>query len=152
MHGECFTCPADRYREAQYVLSKSATNCARTYNGTFIDDDSYDYDEYDDSEPSPDVLEHSDFRFSPILSHRQVWDSVVLLCLLEDCAARSTTLDLLHEDDQEERLKKAMHARNIRTQRYGLGQVLHRCRKCVRFFDKRITGEGLCKLFLVTLS
>lgn len=124
--------------------SKSATNCARTYNQTFSDEPPADL-------YSSDTEDHSEFGFSPVLTHRHVWDAVILLCLLEDCTKRDTILDLSHTDNQDERLRKAMQARNIRIQRYGLGEVLHRCRKCTRFYDNRDAGEGICR-FISRLS
>ncbi|KAI0083493.1 hypothetical protein BDY19DRAFT_978231 [Irpex rosettiformis] len=122
----------------------SATNCARAYNETFI------------SPSSPNKTTHgqphfitSDFRFAPILRPAHVWDAVVILCLLEDCSKQKTTLDVSDQEDQDQRFRLAMHTRNIRLQRYGLGQTLHRCNKCVRFFDRRNDGCGILKTRVV---
>ncbi|KAI0681980.1 hypothetical protein BC835DRAFT_1289183 [Cytidiella melzeri] len=101
--------------------------------------------DHDNEDPEGrSVADHSDFHFSPNLRPELVWDAVILLCLVEDSASRGMSLDLSHTDEQETRLRKAMLARNIRMQRFGLGQILHRCDKCTRFFDNRATGQGLC--------
>ncbi|KAI0084908.1 hypothetical protein BDY19DRAFT_1023122 [Irpex rosettiformis] len=118
---------------------KSATNCARTYNSLFLGDEG-NVDEPCSSTPGSD---HPGFRFSPLLRPNHVWDSIILLCLLEDYGNRNTALELNNTADQDTRLRAAMQARNIRLQRYGLGETLHRCNKCVRFFDNREMGDGI---------
>lgn len=87
----------------------------------------------------------TDFRFAPFLRPNHVWDAVVILWLLEDCQKQSTTLEVPDKDEQDQRFRLAMDTRNVRLQRYGLGQTLHRCNKCVRFFDERHTGGGISK-------
>lgn len=94
---------------------------------------------------SDTTFDEEDFQFSSYLRQSQVWYAVCLLCLLEDCNTRDTTLELSDADTQDERLRQPMRARNVRLQQLGLGQILHRCKKCIRFFDKRGQDEGMCK-------
>lgn len=85
----------------------------------------------------------SEFHFSPIIRDNHVWDAVLLLCLFEDYEAQHRTLVVPHGAAQSKRLRAAMEERNVRLQSFGLGQTLHRCKKCTRFFDRRDIGEGI---------
>lgn len=80
-----------------------------------------------------------DLTVSPFLHTNEVWDSFVLLCLLEDRLKHSTVFDLPHTGLQEDRFDVAMHERNERIQTEGLPDVRHYCHKCTRFYDDRNT-------------
>jgi hypothetical protein len=96
----------------------SATNCARLYNLCF--------------KSESDSLE---WPFSFLATTELVWDSFVLLSLLEDCQRRLATLILPHTGLQRDRFTVAIRERNIRFRLYGQPNIRHYCKKCVRFFD-----------------
>jgi hypothetical protein len=69
------------------------------------------------------------------LTAENIWDAVIILALLEDCEARKMPLIMPQNASQKDRFSLAIRARNECIQLYGQNEVLHCCRKCVRFHD-----------------
>lgn len=63
-----------------------------------------------------------------------VWDSFVLLSLLEDCQRCLVPLILPHTGLQRDRFTVAIRERNIWFHLYGQPSIQHYCKKCVQFF------------------
>jgi hypothetical protein len=63
-----------------------------------------------------------------------VWDSFIILSLLEDCHGRQQTLMVPHDGTQKNRFIEAVRARNLRFRLYSQPEIRHYCKKCVRFY------------------
>lgn len=96
----------------------SATNCARLYNLCYKSESVF-----------------LEWPFSFMAMTELVWDSFVLLSILEDCKRRLATLILPHTGLQRDRFTVAIQERNIRFRLYGQPNIRHYCKKCVRFFN-----------------
>lgn len=101
----------------------SATNGARMYNECL---------------PKPDSHpENCAFSFN--VRTEQVWDGVILFCLLEDAERQGFSLQLPHTGEQRDRLTSVVRTRNDRFERDGQPELTHYCEKCVRFYED---GDG----------
>jgi hypothetical protein len=98
----------------------SATNCARIYNESLGIHGNININHN----------LHSQAKF--ILRTEQVWDSFVILSLLQDCVQRETLLCVPHTGDQETRFKAAMEQRNERIVVYGQPEWAHACFRCMK--------------------
>jgi hypothetical protein len=98
----------------------SATNCARLYNLTLS------------SIVSPST---GDWAFGFTVTTEQVWDSFVILALLEDCQRRSKTLEVPHTGAQKDRFTEPLRARNLRFRVHGQPELCHYCNKCLRVYE-----------------
>jgi hypothetical protein len=98
----------------------SATNCARLYNLCFKSES-----------------EFLGWPFSFMATTELVWDSFVLLSLLEDCQRHLATLILPHTGLQRDWFTAAIRERNVRFRLpvYGQPNIRHYCKKCVRFYN-----------------
>jgi hypothetical protein len=63
-----------------------------------------------------------------------VWDSFLILSLLEDCHSRQQALMVPHDGTQKNRFTEAIRARNLRFRLYSQPEIRHYCKKCVRFY------------------
>jgi hypothetical protein len=63
-----------------------------------------------------------------------VWDSFIILSLIEDCYDRQQTLVVPHDGTQKIRFREAIRARNLRFCLYSQPEIRHYCKKCVRFY------------------
>ena len=64
------------------------------------------------------------------LTTEQIWDAFFLNALLRDANERGENLTLVDGGTHDERLKKAMVARNARMLLYGQPMRMHACKKC----------------------
>ena len=89
-----------------------------------------------ESEPAPEG-----WATSSALTCDHVWDSFLLLTLLEDHRTQRTTLHLPHGGDRRNRFTEAIRARNIRIKLFGQEELRHYCDKCTRKY-KGADGNG----------
>ena len=61
-----------------------------------------------------------------------VWDSFILLALLEDADQLDQPLLLPHTGLQKDRFTAAMQDRNLRIARYGQPELRHACTDCFK--------------------
>jgi len=77
----------------------------------------------------------SDWGLSNTLTTNQVWDTFVILGLLEDAQFRAKYLTVPHTGDQSDRFKAAMEERNQWIILNGQPDaVRHACDLCMRIF------------------
>lgn len=86
-------------------------------------------------ETSPFPTPYGEWPFSFTLRREHIWDAFTLLCLLEDCARRTTRLEVPHTGEQKNRFLKAVQERNLRMRISGQPDAMHRCNKCTRYYD-----------------
>ena len=98
----------------------SATNCARLYNLSL-------------SSTIPPST--GDWAFGFTVTTEQVWDSFVILALLEDCQQRSMILEVPHTGAQKDRFTEPLRARNLRFRAHGQPELRHYCNKCLRVYQ-----------------
>lgn len=84
----------------------------------------------------------SDWLIQDALKGDHVQDGFTILSLLEDHRERNATLTVPHTGEQVNRFTDAIRARNHRIKLCGLKEILHRCRKCTRFYEAK-DGEGM---------
>ena len=88
---------------------------------------------------------------SSALTCDHVWDSFLLLTLLEDHRTQCTTLHLPHGGDRRNRFTEAIRARNIHIKLFGQEELRHYCDKCTRKYkDADGNGESCCYNLLLT--
>jgi hypothetical protein len=75
-----------------------------------------------------------DWAFGFSVTTEQVWDSFVILALLEDCQHRSKTLEVPHTGAQKDRFTEPLRARNLRFRAHGQPELRHYCKKCLRVY------------------
>jgi len=97
------------------VAWTSATNCARLYSMSF----------------SQEKFSDKSWPFGCTLTSDHVWDAVIILSLLQDCARRQETLVVPNTGLQKDRHVGAIRARNQRMRLYGQPELRHFCHKCV---------------------
>ncbi|KAF8470349.1 hypothetical protein DFH94DRAFT_637710, partial [Russula ochroleuca] len=68
------------------------------------------------------------------LNADHVWDSIIILLLIEDCHDRQQTLVVPHDGTQKNHFKEAIHACNLRFRLYSWPEIQHYCKKCVQFY------------------
>lgn len=101
------------------VSSTSATNCARIYNSSVSRQN-----EFPLQWPSPEVT----------LDH--VWDTFIIISLLEDCCHRKRSLVVKRSGTQSERFNDAMAHRNQRMRSFRQPDARrHKCTKCCRVYE-----------------
>jgi hypothetical protein len=76
-----------------------------------------------------------DWAFGFTVTTEQVWDSFVILALLEDCQQQSKTLEVPHAGAQKDRFTEPLHARNLRFRAHGQPELHHYCDKCLRVYE-----------------
>ncbi len=74
-------------------------------------------------------------QFRQVLTTEHVWDTVVLLSLLEDSDRRNVPLGLPHNGEQKDRFTDSMAARNERMVLEGQPELAHYCDDCMRVYD-----------------
>ncbi|KAH8077384.1 hypothetical protein BXZ70DRAFT_1012946 [Cristinia sonorae] len=119
----------------------SATNCAENFNR-----------DHAKSASTFAKLGDTIWPCTFVVEHAHVWDAFVYRALLEDAFEQGVSLELPHGGEQRDRFKAAMNARSTRLQVYGLPTVLHKCNKCVRYFDQRESGGGIQKVSCVVMD
>ncbi|THH18979.1 hypothetical protein EUX98_g8864 [Antrodiella citrinella] len=131
------------WRHSFLKIQSSGSAIADTYNAdglmlTAADDN-------DDGDP---LRSH---QFSTRITSSQVWQSFWLLSLLSDIISTgAAALQVPDGGDQQERFTAAMEARNIRIQNDGLPDVLHRCNKCTRYYERE--DGGIDKISCVVMD
>jgi len=95
----------------------SATNCARFYNAAL----------------HGNHCAPPDWQFGSTLNSGHVYNSFIILSLLEDHFLRQKSLSVPHGGLDKDRYKAAMQARNIRMRLYSQPELRHYCKKCTRF-------------------
>ena len=82
--------------------------------------------------------DHSDFdsewQFSSSLTTENVWDSFVLLALLQDHNERHSRLQLPHTGKQKDRFTEEMTTHNEQIICEGQPEIAHYCDKCMRTY------------------
>ncbi|KAJ7023008.1 hypothetical protein C8F04DRAFT_1271905 [Mycena alexandri] len=102
------------------VAAVSATNCARTYDMALSGQEEGDF-------------AAGGWQFGCRLTTDHVWDSFILLTLLDYHQRRNTVLEVPHTGDQKDRFTAVMTARNEEVIRMGQDHVVgHCCNKCMR--------------------
>lgn len=81
-----------------------------------------------------------DWPFSPKLTKANVWDTFVLVTLLDDHSSRHSRLSVPHTGEQAERFTAAMQNRNERIVHDGQPELTHACDKCTRIYED---GNGI---------
>lgn len=110
----------------------SASNASRVYRTTLL---------------NPTYSQPSDWGLSNNLTTNQVWDSFVILSLLEDGVQRGRLLSVPHTGDQADRFKLAMEERSRWIILCGQpGAVRHVCDLCMRVFLLPDGSLGACSL------
>jgi hypothetical protein len=105
---------------SSHIPRFSASNASRVYRATLS---------------NPTYSQPSDWGLSNNLTTNQVWDSFVILSLLEDGVERDRVLSVPHTGDQADRFKPAMEERSQWIVLYGQpGAVRHVCDLCMRVF------------------
>lgn len=107
-------------------IRTSATNCVRIYNNTL----------------SKNNIPPPDWPFGFKLKTDHIWDSFIILSLLEDSHARQESLEVPHTGAQKDRFTPTIKARNLRFRLYSQPELRHYCNKCVRFYhgpNKKVT-------------
>ncbi|KAJ7882358.1 hypothetical protein B0H14DRAFT_3755558 [Mycena olivaceomarginata] len=90
----------------------SATNCAKTYDMSL-------------SEKQTSNIEAGGWQFGTLLTTDHVWDSFVILTLLDLHKRNNTRLQVLHTGDQKDRFTAAMQERNEYIIQYGQDEAGH---------------------------
>jgi hypothetical protein len=110
----------------------SASNASRVYRTTLS---------------NPTYSQPSDWGLSNNLTTNQVWDSFVILSLLEDGVRRGRLLSVSHMGDQADRFKPAMEERSRWIVLNGQpGAVRHVCDLCMRVFLQPDGSLSACPL------
>jgi hypothetical protein len=89
-----------------------------------------------ESKPAP-----GGWATSSALTSDHIWDSFLLLTLLEDHQTQRTTLSVPHGGDRRSRFTEAIRARNMRIKLFGQEELRHYCDKCTRKY-KNAEGDG----------
>ncbi|KAG2152699.1 hypothetical protein DEU56DRAFT_727492 [Suillus clintonianus] len=114
------------WKTMMHVACTSGTNCARIYNSSVSRQN-----EFPLQWPSPEVT----------LDH--VWDTFIIISLLEDCRHRKRSLIVKQTGTQSERFNDAMAHRNQRMRSFGQPDARrHKCTKCCRVYEAS-TDAGL---------
>jgi hypothetical protein len=111
------------------VAWKSASNCARSYEQAL----------------SKAHIRPQEWKFGSILKSDHVYDSFIILSLLEDHQARQSTLVVPHTGEQKDRFTEAMKARNALIRLYSQPEIRHFCDLCIRVF-KDPNGKGTTQI------
>ncbi|TFK80894.1 hypothetical protein K466DRAFT_503083 [Polyporus arcularius HHB13444] len=98
----------------------SASNLANTYNF---------------QASMPRQMHAASTQFRTALTTEQVWDTIVVLALLEDADYRNAPLRTPHTGDQKNRFVDAMTLRNERMILEGQPELTHYCDNCMRVYD-----------------
>lgn len=99
-----------------------ATNCAWLYNSSLTT-----------TRPPTGWL----FGFTVTTEH--VWDTFVLLALLEDHRHHLKTLQVPHTGAQKDRFAAVLHSQNLRFCLQGQPELRHYCHKCLcRYGDNKV--------------
>jgi hypothetical protein len=96
----------------------SATNCARTY-------------ELAEVQCEPADLKAQGWQFGSKLTTENVWNTFVLLSLVEDHQVRHMPLHLSHTGKQKDHFTDAMDEHNERLVLQGQLKIAHYCDKCM---------------------
>ena len=74
------------------------------------------------------------WAFGFTVSPEHVWDSFLILSLLEDCQRRSCRFTVPHTGTQNDQFKTAIRERNTRFRLVSQPEARHHCDKCTRFY------------------
>ncbi|KAJ7674269.1 hypothetical protein B0H14DRAFT_3687488 [Mycena olivaceomarginata] len=113
----------------------SATNCAKTYNMSL-------------SEKQTSNIEAGGWQFGTLLTTDHVWDSFVILTLLDLHKRNNTRLQVLHTGDQKDQFTAAMQERNTYIIQYGQDEAGHFCKKCLRRWDEADGTQCKCHIIV----
>jgi CxC5 like cysteine cluster associated with KDZ transposases len=100
-------------------LRFSATDAARVYSMTLADKQN---------------MEDAGWQFGSKLTTDHVWDTFLIVSLLEDRIKTGYRLEVPHDGAQCDRFNIAMDERNERLILNGQDEVAHCCNKCMRVF------------------
>ncbi|KAJ6462258.1 hypothetical protein C8R47DRAFT_1327226 [Mycena vitilis] len=113
----------------------SATNCARTYDMAL-------------SEKQSSNIEAGGWQFGTLLTTDHVWDSFVILTLLDLHQRNNTRLEVPHTGDQKDRFTAAMEERNLYVIQYGQDEAGHFCDKCMRTWEGPDGTKQKCQIIV----
>lgn len=106
------------------MLSRvSATNCSRTYDMALSGQEERDF-------------AAGGWQFGCLLTTDYVWDSFIIITLLDYHRRSDTCLQVPHTGEQKDRFKAAMAARNAEVILNGQDVVDHCCDKCMRAWTR----------------
>ncbi|KAF7351696.1 hypothetical protein MSAN_01602600 [Mycena sanguinolenta] len=75
------------------------------------------------------------WQFGTLLTTDHVWDSFIILTLLDLHKRNNTCLQVPHTGDQKDRFTAAMAERNLYVIQYGQDGADHFCKKCMRTWE-----------------
>jgi len=92
-----------------------------------------------------EYLARGEWQFVSQLNTDHVWDSVIILALLQNKKCDNLHLEVPHKGKQKDRFTLAMDERNKRIIHEGQpNAVRHACDKCLRIY---IDGEGVIRVY-----
>ncbi|KAJ7089594.1 hypothetical protein C8R44DRAFT_892286 [Mycena epipterygia] len=122
----------------------SATNCSRSYDMALSEQQERDF-------------AAGGWQFGCTLTTDHVWDSFIILTLLDYNDRKNTCLQVPHIGEQKDRFTAAMRARNLEVIEQGQDEIGHCCDKCQRVWTRPdgseydvqvVVGDGLAMGFI----
>ena len=103
------------------IYRVSATNCAQTY-------------ERSEDRQKGANFSRENWQFGTALTTKNVWDAVILLCLLENCNRAGKTLLVPRTGKQKDWFTQAMEVHNEQIIQDGQPEISHYCDRCMKTF------------------